>query len=266
MGFLRRLFGSPSPEATRVDGPQAVDVPIFDARPRSAVGIVGESHYQATLERLAEGRTDRGPVRVEHVAGLIAEPSNPYDPNAVKVQIGGATVGYLTRSDAVAYKPVLEAVAHMGYAAFGCHASLIGGWDRGGGDRGSIGVVLHLGTPRELLVELGVEVAAPAPAPQPAIEIVLTDPATVGALAGRAVCFTGESGCTIGGAMISRATQEALAVNAGLAVLPRVTKKLDVLVVSTRAETTGKVAKALEYGVPCVDERAFWLTLGVKID
>lgn len=272
MGFLRRVFGSRPADAGRLaPGALPVQVPIFDARPGARVEVVGESHYQDALERAAGGRTEDGPARVEQIAGLAPEPTNPYDPNAVVVQIGGATVGYLNRSDAVAYKPVFEEVARMGYPAFGCHASLTGGWDRGVGDRGSIGVVLLLGSPRELLAELRGE-AAPEPepvrerAPKPEVEVVLADPATLGALAGRAVCFTGESGCTIGGSPISRATQEALAVNAGITVLPRVTKKLDVLVVSPLAGTTGKVAKAAEYGIPCVEEAAFWRAVGVRID
>jgi hypothetical protein len=196
----------------------------------------------------------------------MAEPTNAYDPNAVMVQIGGSVVGYLSRADAVAYQPVLEAVRRMGFQAFGCHASLTGGWDRGAGDRGSFGVVLHLATPRELLVELGLAEPEPEPAPRPLLHVAFTDPVTLGALSGRAVCFTGESTCTIRGAPISRATQEALAFNAGLAVLSGVTKKLDVLVVSARAGTTGKVRKAVDYGIPCVEEANFWRAIGVKID
>lgn len=267
MGFLRRVFGS-RPVAAEVppDGVTRVQAPIFDAHPGARVEVVGESNYQDGLERAAGGRTVDGPASVEQIAGLMAEPTNAYDPNAVMVQIGGAVVGYLSRADAVAYRPVLEAVGRMGYPAFGCHASLTGGWDRGAGDRGSFGVVLHLASPRALLVELGVAAAEPEAAAKPAVEVVFTDSVTLGALSGRAVCFTGESGCTIGGAPISRATQEALAVNAGVAVLPRVTKKLDILVVSPSAGMTGKVTKAVEYGIACVEEAAFWRAIGVKID
>lgn len=267
MGFLRRVFG-PRPVDAEVPphGVARVQAPIFDALPGARVEVVGESHYQDALERAARGRTEDGPTQVEQIAGLMAEPTNAYDPNAVMVQIGGSIVGYLNRADAVAYKPVLEAVGRMGYPAFGCHASLTGGWDRGAGDRGSFGVVLHLASPKALLVELGVAVPEPDPAPKPAVAVVLTDPATLGVLSGRAVCFTGESACTIRGSQISRATQEALAFNAGLTVLPGVTKKLDILVVSPLAGTTGKVRKAVDYGIPCVEENAFWRAIGVRID
>lgn len=56
-------------------------------------------------------------------------------------------VGHLTREEAVAYRPLIDAVAAAGHVV-GCRASLTGGWDRGGGDRGNIGVILYLGAPR----------------------------------------------------------------------------------------------------------------------
>jgi hypothetical protein len=45
-----------------------------------------------------------------------------------------------------------------------------------------------------------------------------------------------------------------------------VTKKLDVLVVSPFVQRTGKVAKAEQYGVACVEEGMFWRAIGVRID
>ena len=88
----------------------------------------------------------------------------------------------------------------------------------------------------------------------------------LGDLTGKTVCFTGPSACTVGGAEISRTSQEILATNAGLTVLPRVTKRLDVLVVSPFVERTGKVAKAEAYGILRVDEPSFWRAIGVRID
>lgn len=88
----------------------------------------------------------------------------------------------------------------------------------------------------------------------------------MGDLTNKTVCFTGESVCTVGGVPISRASQEILATNAGLHVLPRVTKKLDLLVVSPLVERTGKVARAEKYGIALVDEPIFWRAIGVRID
>jgi len=129
--------------------------------------VAGESHYQRTLERIAGGRTPHGPRNTEHIAALIPDPANAHDTNAVRVvvmpvrsaanptlQRGQAwgLVGYLTRKDAVAYRPVIDAAAAVG-AVIGCMAELTGGWDRGTGDRGFFGVILHLGLPRDCEAE-----------------------------------------------------------------------------------------------------------------
>jgi NAD-dependent DNA ligase len=65
---------------------------------------------------------------------------------------------------------------------------------------------------------------------------------------------------------MSRPTQEALASNAGLRLLSRITKKRDLLVVSPLAGRTGKVVKAELYEIPRTDEPTFWRAIGVRID
>ena len=76
--------------------------------------VVGESHYQDALWRVAGGRTTER-VRVETQAMLVREPDNPYDANAIAVWIEGSTVGYLCRDDARAYRPgLLELEARHG--------------------------------------------------------------------------------------------------------------------------------------------------------
>jgi hypothetical protein len=272
MGFLRRLLGVPEPPAPEASEPKIRRMPgvIFDRSP-SRVAVVGESFRQDTLDALGGHRSDRGVERAQHMAALIPEPDNPVDPAAISVQIEGRLVGYLSHTDARAYGPILDLVRAKGYGV-GCHASLLGGWERGP-DRGSIGVVLHIGSPPELMAELrdggllSESVALGLPEPEPPLPATtLTAPGDLGDLVGRNVCFTGESVCTVGGVPLSRPTQEVLAANAGLHVLPRATKKLDLLVVSPLAGHTGKVAKAEEYGIPRVDEPAFWRALGVRID
>lgn len=246
---------------------------VFDPTP-AKLAIVGESFRQDTLEALGGGRTERGVERQSHQATLMPEPENPKDPAAVAVLIEGRLVGYLSRENARVYRPVIDLVAAKGLGV-ACHASLIGGWDRGSGDRGSIGVVLHLGSPDQLMAELRAggllpeavpaeavqEDAAPA-GPRPLTHV----PEGLGDLIGKTVCFTGGSVCTIGDREIDRTTQEILATNAGLHVLVRVTKKLDVLVVSPLVERTGKVVKAELYGIPMLDEATFWRAIGVRID
>lgn len=242
-----------------------MEMPIFDRAPGAAIEVVGESHYQDALLLVADGRTEHGARKREQVATLSPEPDNPYDPAAIVVEIDGHVVGYLDRHDALAYGPVLGAAAALGHASIGCHATLIGGGERHDGYAGSFGVVLHLGQPALLLATLQGG-ATPAELEADASPLALTPVANLGDLAGKSVCFTGESACTIRGVPIARQTQEALAINAGLDVLPRATKHLDLLVVSPLAGRTGKVAHAEQYGTPMVDEHAFWVAIGVRVD
>lgn len=267
MGFLRRLFGGQPREAPSPAGGWR-QLPIFDPHPTHEVHVVGESRRQEALELLAGGRADRGVVQREHVASLQHEPNNPADPNAVLVQINAHHVGYLGRDDAARYAPVLGAIRAMGYPAFGAHARLTGGWSRGP-ERGSIGVVLLMGTPAEMLAELGhkaegIADLAESSASDPAT--TLSDPAGLELQPGAAIAFTGESACTVAGRLMSRDTQEILATNAGFVVQPRVTKATSLLVVSRSAPRTGKVTKAEQYGVPRIDEATFWRAIGVRID
>jgi HIRAN domain len=128
---------------------------IFEPMGRATVEVAGESHYQGTLEVIAGGRTINGARKPDHLAMLVPEPRNPYDPNAVRVYLGPpmGKVGYLSREDAVRYRPVIERVAWMG-RVIACRASLKGGWDRGRGDSGSFGVTLHLGSPTALMLDI----------------------------------------------------------------------------------------------------------------
>lgn len=145
----------------------------FEPHGRDAVEVMGESYYQATLELIAGGRTFEGAARRDHTAVLVPEPSNPHDAHAVRVILvssaqGGQSgkVGYLSRDDAVAYRPVIDRLAASG-TVLACRASIEGGWDRGPRDRGSFGAVLHMGTPAFLMAELDSGGRAPHPTPEP---------------------------------------------------------------------------------------------------
>jgi len=175
VSFLKRLFGGTSAPSTwwppgpittwpvgDLKGKLEVELVLFEPA-RKTVNVVGEGSYQGSLERLAGGRTIDGPVNRDHSAILMPEPSNPYDPNAVRVVVltasaGGAMIGYLSREDAVAYRPVIDRLAAQGRLA-ACRASIGGGWDRGSGDRGNFGVRLSVGAPDALMKELD-EIAA----------------------------------------------------------------------------------------------------------
>lgn len=63
--------------------------------------VAGESHHAAELRSLTGPPIENGyavPVPVE----LILEPTNQYDPNAVRVEIRGLLVGYINGKDAPA--------------------------------------------------------------------------------------------------------------------------------------------------------------------
>jgi DNA polymerase-3 subunit epsilon len=100
----------------------------------------------------------------------------------------------------------------------------------------------------------------------PAVRAAVTILERRGEFVGKSVCFTGESVCSVGGQRLDRATQELLAASAGLVIVPRVTKKLDLLVLSDPDSLSGKARKAAECGVRRIAERAFWPAIGVSID
>jgi hypothetical protein len=110
----------------------------FDAsRSAFSAEVVGESHYQANLSKLTGGKTRDGANELM-TATLVLEDENPYDRNAVRVDIDGLTVGYLARDTAREWR-------RQGRSdQFTCPALIRGGWDRGHGDEGSFGVRLEL--------------------------------------------------------------------------------------------------------------------------
>jgi hypothetical protein len=145
MGWRNFLGSRPrTPEAPRrsltpflLDGDELVDA-------------VGESFYQPALLRQCHARKGDA-VRFPCRAYLVAQQDNPYDRNAVAVQIGGQLVGHLSRSVAPRWQPLVQELAARGYAAT-CEAMIAGrGRD---GETDNLGVFLHLPTPTEARVQL----------------------------------------------------------------------------------------------------------------
>jgi hypothetical protein len=114
-------------------------------------GVVGESHRQAALRELAGARLQHGET-VRFVAELIPELDNQFDPNAIKVcaKESGAHIAYISRDDAIAYQPIVQALSRRGCVGI-CRAKLIGGT----AGKPSIGVQLDLCPPPDLLSRLG---------------------------------------------------------------------------------------------------------------
>jgi hypothetical protein len=136
MSLLSFLFGRRPAEARSLAGDG-----LF------RVEVVGESHYQAVLEEICGGHTEKG-VRHDCVAMLVPEPENPHDRNAIRVDINGRTVGYLSRADAVGYRDGLN-LAGAAIHPLRCRAVIRGGWKRPDG-LGYFGVMLDLDWPPRL--------------------------------------------------------------------------------------------------------------------
>ena len=99
--------------------------------------VVGELAYQDALWGLSGGTVgDR--IRRHIVAVLVPEPTNPYDANAIAVQIDGQVVGYLPRATAQEYLPGLQHLMSVrgGYVAL--RGVIVGGgyYDDGPGRLG----------------------------------------------------------------------------------------------------------------------------------
>ncbi|WP_224992498.1 hypothetical protein [Acinetobacter pittii] len=105
------------------------------------VDIVGEQSYQANLRKIAGPKQEKSKY-VEVMASVVSEPFNAYDKNAVKIEINGLTVGYLSRDDAksLAGKVINKTVP----------ALINGGW-LDDDSEGSYGVKLGIQSLNELI-------------------------------------------------------------------------------------------------------------------
>ena len=105
-----------------------------------SVDVVGESQYQDALATICGGYTPEG-HNLEATAVLVLDDGNPYDNKAVRVEIEGRTVGHLSRANAREYRRELQKQGCPSLT-LSCCALIVGGWDRGSGDRGYFGVNL----------------------------------------------------------------------------------------------------------------------------
>lgn len=107
------------------------------------VEVVGELQYHHSL--LKQYRRAGG---IEHdvktVAVLVPDNANSFDRHAIKIEIGGDLVGYLTRERAAEYR---RAVGNVRGA---CSAKIVGGYEMEDGTRARFGVKLNLAWPPRL--------------------------------------------------------------------------------------------------------------------
>src|SRR5262249_32273170 len=101
------------------------------------IEVVGTSHYQTELEQICGGRSEES-ARAKTTAMLVLDDANPYDSNAVRVEIAGYVVGHMSRDNARQYRKKLKQAGHPRITA-SCDALIVGGWDRGKDDRGYFG-------------------------------------------------------------------------------------------------------------------------------
>lgn len=143
MGFFSRLLGTRA--SPTVEDSVSLDIRAEVVR-EEMVNVVGESNYQPAIRKACgwEPGTD---TNFECFAELVPEPTNRYDPNAVRVDIDGACVGYLSRADAIDLRPTIsEALAEHGS---GLVRAVIAG--RAVGETDNLGVFLHLRLGREIV-------------------------------------------------------------------------------------------------------------------
>lgn len=112
-------------------------------QPGGTQEVVGEAAHVDALEAVAGGRTWAGPRHRLVSAALESEPANPHDPDAVRVRVGGETVGYLPRYDTPRFRALVTGLAARHDAAI-ARARLTGGWDRGSRGRGALGIELDV--------------------------------------------------------------------------------------------------------------------------
>ena len=129
----------------RSPGPRPVIEPPPDVgNDTDEYDIVGESHYQSALLKLFGPKRGHG-ISENCAAVLIAEPDNRYDKNAVRCEISGLRVGYLSREDA---KEFSEYMRRQNVRSIRVAAIVSGGW-RDSKSEGYYGVRVEV--PAELI-------------------------------------------------------------------------------------------------------------------
>lgn len=267
---LRRLFGGPDnpmfvvnaePRRSRAPArgeplgrPEPLPQRVLDLRhlERGRLSVVGEAYRQAALLHVSGGRTEDGPARPDQDALLVREPDNPHDPSAVRVCIRTASgmhhVGYLARTDAELYVPVLHAISPR---ALLVSARLTGGWlideeDQDSG--GDIGVELDVPPPGPLGVLAWLELF---PTPQEDHDLV-----------GTRVYFAGETMTRILGHPIDKGSRTLLATHVGCPSGP-MARATGLVVAGTRPHLDKGWPRVKEYGTPTMSEAEFWGRVGL---
>jgi len=130
MGLFASLFVSKAPEQS--SGKKEFIYLMGSAK--FELEITGEEHYQAALEALCGPRVPRG-VNLYETASLKLEDKNAQDKNAVRVEIRGKQVGYLSPNAASLLREQLIARG-IPKGVGQCAALIRGGWISSDGRKG----------------------------------------------------------------------------------------------------------------------------------
>jgi len=139
--------------------------------------VQGESNYKDNIEAICGYVDDDEGVNADDfIARLVLEDSNRYDPgNAVRIEIDGKTVGYLSKPGAKAYRKRLTAIG-LSDVTGECYASIKGGFiKKSTGEQADFGVKLDLN-----LEDFEVLPAKPQPTAAPIPPAVNPSPAKDG--------------------------------------------------------------------------------------
>jgi hypothetical protein len=114
------------------------------------VNAVGESYRQAALRKICGAEMGEA-VSFDVIAALVPDFENRHDSNAVEVQVDACQVAYLSRDDAVSYRPAIARAADEE------RVIIVGGRICGRGKEGrtsNLGVFLQMPTPDRALEQV----------------------------------------------------------------------------------------------------------------
>jgi hypothetical protein len=114
MGLLSWLFGGDKKTRSLVKSKGGGTFPSY---------AVGHIEYQDALKRIFGERTSEGQEKLVE-AVLVPDEGNPYNFQAVRVEIQGQTVGYLKHEDAKHFREKMMQTAHSGLKAT-CSAKIV---------------------------------------------------------------------------------------------------------------------------------------------
>jgi hypothetical protein len=140
MNWLKMLTkaAKPTSKPAPKKKPASPANPAGSQNDRFTFPVVGESRYQDALARIVRGHNRDGHAHLCD-ARLVAEPTNPYDPNAIQVVIEGEPVGYVPKD-----RTARLHTAMVGTGELRCKARIDGGWRTNQHDAGHFGVKLSI--------------------------------------------------------------------------------------------------------------------------